>query len=82
MFDDKIHELFECLCDCTNRFECEWHRRLRGFGSSGIVDLQELADDMEWELTRRHFFYIHGHEIDDEPHPEMQEYMRREDGNL
>lgn len=77
-FEERLNELLECLCDCENYFECEWHQRLRGFGSSGIVDLKQLEDDMEDERDRRHFFHVFGHDIDDELHPEVQEDMRRE----
>lgn len=66
MYDDKVDELLACLCDCETYFMCEWHQRLARGDSR-----EEVESDMEWELHRGHFFYIHGHEIDDEPHPEM-----------
>lgn len=80
MFDDKIEELLESLCDCETYFECDWHRRLRGADTRGEVNRRELQDEMEWELARGHFFYIHGYEMGDEPHPEMLDHPPHEEG--
>jgi hypothetical protein len=70
MFDDNIADLLECLCDCETHFECEWHRRLSGTDTRGIVDRRELEDDMEAELERRHWYFIHGYDRDAPIHPE------------
>lgn len=80
MYDDKIEDLLECLCDCETYYQCEWHRRLREDVGQGRLTRKEFEEELDWEVTRRHFFYIHGYEIDDEPHPEMLADMQNGEG--
>lgn len=78
-FETRLYELLGLLCDCEEYFECEWCRRLREEPEGWKVDLEEFENEMEEELNRRHFFFIHGFDIDDIP-PDLE--GKGEDGNL
>lgn len=70
-FESRFHELLGLLCECEGYFECEWCKRLRQGDEGWPVDRGEFEKEMEEELNRRHFFYIHGYGIDEPPPDEL-----------
>lgn len=70
-FETRFHELLGLLCECEGSFECEWCERLRRRDEGWPLDRVEFEKEMEEELNRRHFFYIHGFDIDDIP-PDLE----------